>query len=62
MVSATGIDSSVDPFYLGGPTPSKPKPRGGPDSKRSDQIVNLARTHLKRRLIAFEGERPQKHQ
>ncbi len=27
-------------------------PRAGPSSKRIDQIVNLARTHLKRRLIA----------
>ena len=27
-------------------------PRAGPSSKRFDQIVNLARTQLKRRLIA----------
>ena len=31
---------------------SKPKPRAGSGSKRIDQIVNLARTQLKRRLNA----------
>ncbi len=31
-------------------------PRTGPSSKRIDQIVNLARTQLKRRLIASWGE------
>ena len=29
------------------------RPRAGPSSKRIDQIVNLARTQSKRRLIAF---------
>ncbi len=39
----------IDPS---GPTPSIPSPRAVPNPKRIDKIVNLARTHLKRRLIA----------
>ncbi len=34
----------------------KPNPRAALSPKGTDQIVNLARTQLKRRLIAFEGE------
>ncbi len=40
----------------GGLIPSKPRPRAGLGFKRIDQIVNLARTPLKRRLIAFGVE------
>ncbi len=39
-----------------GKTPSKPRPRAGLSSKRIDQIMNLGRTQLKRRLIAFWDE------
>ncbi len=46
----------------GGLKLSKPRPRAGPGSKRIDQIVNLARTQLMRRLIAFWDEiRPPWH-
>ncbi len=43
---------------LGGLIPSKPRPSMPPSQYRIDDIVNLTRAQLKRRLIAFGSEMP----
>ncbi len=66
LAGGAGLNEGVMRWLLyciagGGPKPSKPRPRADLSAIRIDQFVNLARTHLKRRLISFGGERPQKH-
>jgi len=47
-----GHNSKAHELCPSRPTLSKPKPRAGPGSKRIDEIVNMAKTPLKRCLIA----------
>ena len=57
LAGGAGLNEGVMRWLLyciagGGPTPSRARPTEALRLNRIDKIVNLARTHLKRRLIA----------